>query len=88
MTTELRPYTPEQMGRLTQFRRAEGIVQRLLSRQPELDSGVRIVLFARNEDNANQGYAIDAYQTRAMLGALTGMYMECMDLGLKEELHG
>ena len=75
------------MGRLTQFKRAEGIVQRLLSRQPELDSGVRIVLFARNEENANQGYAIDAYQTRAMLGALTGMYNECFDLGLKDAIN-
>ena len=81
MVEVLKTYSQEQMDRLGQFKRAEGIVQRLLQRQPKLDRGVRVVLF-----DGNEGHAFDAYQTRAMVGALTGMYMECMDLGLKDAI--
>lgn len=81
MTPEIKTYSEQQMDRLTQFKRAEGVVTFLREHQSELDRGITVITPDRFVSRA-----IDRMEAKIIRGAFFGMFEEIMDLGLREEI--
>lgn len=82
MSIEIKSYTEEQMWRLTQFQRAAGFIGILREQKGLL--GRNGVVILPSGDGVGRG--VDKLEARVMIGAFYGMFEECLDLGLKEEV--
>ena len=79
----LKVYTEEQADRLTQFKRANDILQILDSRREDLTIGYNVQIQVIKETEI---MLFDAEMAGMVRGAVYGLYNESVDMGLKEEV--
>lgn len=79
----IKPYSVEQFTRLSQFKRARGLLNILNQQETEIAKGNKVMA---TDKIIQEVHFFDYWEVRILRGALYGMYNEAVSLGLKEEI--